>query len=181
MKPLIRLFFIFFTVMLKMTVLLNMVHAQNNNIDIAKISQVVLYYTNITMESRINAIDLSNYIKDIVTYYNEYLLSKNHNNEASAIIVFAINPDRISRIWIVDNYSNSNNSELISLFRTINIPVVNNGPVAAAIYIGNINILNLRLDNNGIYVPDEWLEIIINNSNGQPMAIDAILNILFAQ
>jgi hypothetical protein len=163
-----------------MTCLVNIAYAQNN-IDIAKISQIVLYYPNSAMENRINVTDLSNYIKDIVKCYNEYLLLENNKIEASAIIVFAINQNHLAKIWLIDNYSNSNNVELNNLFNTVNIPPVNNGPVAAAIYIGNINVLNVKIENNGMYVPDEWLEIINNNSNGQPMSIDTILNIIFSQ
>jgi hypothetical protein len=139
------------------TCVINIVYAQDNSSDIAKLSQIVLYYPNFAMENRINVTDLTNYIKDIIKCYNEYLLSKNTKNEASAIIVFAINQNRMAKIWLVDNYSNSNNNELNNLFMAINIPVVNNGPVAAAIYIGNINVLNVRVDNNGIYTPNEWL------------------------
>jgi hypothetical protein len=161
-----------------MVFVINIVEAQNNNSDIAKLSQIVLYYPNSVMENRINVTDLSNYIKDIIKCYNEYLLSENNKNDVSAIIVFAINQNRMAKIWLVDNYSNSNNNELNNLFMALNIPIVNNGPVAAAIYIGNIDVLNVKISNNGIYVPNEWLEVI-ENSNKQPMTIDSILNFIF--
>jgi membrane-associated HD superfamily phosphohydrolase len=177
MKHFYQYFFLIIAIILGMGFSPNLLYAQSSNIDIVKLSQIVLYYPNSAMENRINATDLSNYIKDIMKYYNEYLLSKNNKNEASAIIVFAIKPNHIAKIWLVDNYSNSNNIELNNLFMSINTPVVKNGPVVAAIHIGNINILDININNNGIYIPNEWIEII-NNSNGQPMTIDEILNII---
>jgi hypothetical protein len=179
MKQDCRIFLAIVAIILKITCVVNNVYAQNN-IDVAKISQIMLYYPNSAMENRINVTDLSGYIKDVVKCYNEYLL-KNNETEVSAIIVFAITPNHLAKIWLVDNHSNSNNNELNNLFRTVSIPIVNNGPVAAAIYIGNINVLNVNIDKNGMYIPDEWMEIINSNSNGQAMSIDALLNIIFSQ
>jgi hypothetical protein len=179
MKETHREFLIIVTIIVNMVCVINIVHAQNNN-DIVKLSQIVLYYPDSVMEKRINVTDFSNYVKEVINCYKEYLLSKNNKNEASAIIVFAINQNHTVKIWLVDNYSNSNNIELNNLFMGIQTPSVNSGNIAAAIYIGNIGTLNVRIENNGIYIPDDWLKVI-NNSNGQSMSIDSILNIIFAQ
>ena len=158
--------------------LINRAYAQNNELELVKLSQVVLYQPNSALERRINAVDLSNYIKDIMKCYNDYLLSRNNKNEASAIILFAVNLNNNKRIWLIDNYNNSNNIELNTLFMNIGTPTVNESSVAAAIFIGNYNILNANI-NNGFYLPDEWLEIV-KNSNRQ-LTVDDILDIIWVR
>ena len=92
--------------------------------DLAKISSIILLQPNHILEHRTNALDLANYLQSIVGKYNAYLLSQNITEEASAIITFAISPNRQSRIWIVDNFANSDNIELLNLFTRIHIPRV---------------------------------------------------------
>jgi hypothetical protein len=91
MKQFFRVCFIVVAIVFEMTCLIDIVYAQNNNTDVAKLSHIVLYYPNSAIENRINVTDLSNYIKDMIKCYNDYLLSKSTTNEVSAIIVFAIN------------------------------------------------------------------------------------------
>ena len=165
-------------VFLALVCLINKIYAQNNELELVKLSQIVLYQPNSVLETRMNAIDLSNYIKEIIKCYNDYLLSRTYTNASSAIILFAVNSNNNKRLWLIDNYNNSNNSVLNNLFMNIAIPPVNNGSVAAAIFIGNFNELNANIS-NGFYLPDEWLEIL-RNSNRQ-LTVDDILDIIWTK
>jgi hypothetical protein len=147
--------------------------------ELVKVSHMVLYQPNSVLERRINANELATYIRNITKCYNDYLLSRNYVNESSAIILFAINANNRVKIWIEDSYSNSNNAELDTLFMSIGLPTVNEGPVAVAIFIGNFDELGARVDNN-MYIPDEWLEIA-RTSNSQYTTVDDIINIILGK
>jgi hypothetical protein len=153
-------------------------YTQNNNLELVKLSQVVLYQPNSVLEKRTNANDLVKYINDIMKCYNDYLLTKNYRNDASAIILFAFNANNQKRIWLIDNYSNSNNNILYNLLLNINAPVSNESSVATAIFIGNYNELNARID-RGFYLPDEWLNI--SRDSNRSLTIDDILDIIWAK
>ena len=165
----------FIFIILILVCLTNLIYAQNNELELVRLSQVVLYQPNSALERRVNVVDLSNYIKDIMKCYNDYLLSKNYKNESSAIILFAVNSNHNKKIWLIDNYNNLNNVELNFLLMNINSPLVNESSVAAAIFIGNYNELNANI-NNGLYLPEEWLEIPRNNN--RQFTIDDILDII---
>ena len=168
----------FVLVVLVLVCLINKTYAQNNELELVKLSQIVLYQPNSAMETRIDAVNLSNYIKEIMKCYNDYLLSKNYTNASSAIILFAINSNNNKRIWLIDNYNNSNNSELNNIFMNITTPSVNEGSVAVAIFIGNFNELNANIS-SGFYLPNEWLEIL--KSSNRQLTVDDILDIIWTK
>jgi len=156
----------------------NETYAQNNELELVKLSQVVLYQPNSVFEKRTKAVDLSNYIKEIMKCYNDYLLSKKYTYASSAIILFTVNSNNNSKFWLIDNYNNSNNTELNNLLMNITTLTVNDRSIAAAIFIGNFNELNANI-NNEIYLPDEWMEIL--RYSNRHLTVDDILDIIWTK
>ena len=94
--------------------LISEAYTQNNELELVKISQYILSSANMEL-ARMNSSNIDKYIKEIMECYNDYLLSENYRNEVSAIILFAFNENNQNGIWLVDNYSNSNNDILYNL------------------------------------------------------------------
>ena len=105
--------------------------------------------------------ELDNYVKNIINYYENYLLKYSFKNKASSIIFVIINENSEVNFWLIDNYSNSSNNELKYLFMNINPPIVNDSNAYVIMFIGNYQEINEKLNEN-IRLVDNFEELTRN-------------------